>query len=216
MKNAAVFLDPLACECLHWNGGAPSILDAGATCIKELSAFEAVPKNVKKGVFISSTAWHGTNYKILETLIRNSNLEYCVIITSAHLSVHHLFLWGSREGNESEVLQKIEEDVLEWMGNLNYTVEVFSYPLSTLHPTRETILIPSARLTEPLLTSDLGYLNEQLLLFSKVIHNSGLSCVGCTLVDKNIYCKLVVKEMKRKCSMSVICLFVISSFAFFF
>lgn len=98
----------------------------------------------------------------------------------------------------------------------NYTVEVFSYPLSTLHPTRETILIPSARLTEPLLTSDLGYLNEQLLLFSKVIHNSGLSCVGCTLVDKNIYCKLVVKEMKRKCSMSVICLFVISSFAFFF
>ncbi|XP_057371018.1 sec1 family domain-containing protein 2-like isoform X1 [Daphnia carinata] len=169
MKNAAVFLDPLACECLHWNGGAPSILEAGATCIKELSAFEVVPKNIKKGVFISSTAWHGTNYTILETLIQNSNLEYCVIITSAHLSVHHLFLWGSREGNESEVLQKIEEDVLEWMGNLNYTVEVFSYPLSTLHPTSETILIPSARLAEPFLTSDLGYLNEQLLLFSKQV-----------------------------------------------
>ena len=52
----------------------------------------------------------------------------------------------------------------------NYTVEVFSYPLCTLHPTRETVLIPSATFAEPFLPSDLGYLNEQLLLFSKVKH----------------------------------------------
>ncbi|EFX74459.1 hypothetical protein DAPPUDRAFT_307302 [Daphnia pulex] len=169
VKNAAVFLDPLACECLHWNGGAPSLLEAGASCIKELSTFEVVPKNIKKGVFISSTAWHGTNYNILESLIKKSNLEYCVIITSAHVSVHHLLLWGSRESNDSEVLQKIEGDVLGWMGNMNYTVEVFSFPLSTLHPTRDTVLIPSAKLARPFLTSDLGYLNEQLILFSKQV-----------------------------------------------
>lgn len=41
VKNAVVFLDPVACECLHWNGGAPSILEAGASSIKELSTFEA-------------------------------------------------------------------------------------------------------------------------------------------------------------------------------
>ena len=40
VKNAVVFLDPVVCECLHWNGGAPSILEAGATSIKELSTFE--------------------------------------------------------------------------------------------------------------------------------------------------------------------------------
>nr|CAH0110281.1 unnamed protein product [Daphnia galeata] len=169
VKNAAVFLDPLACECLHWNGGAPSLLEAGANCIKELSTFEVVPKNAKKGVFISSTAWHGTNYTILESLIKKSNLEYCVIITSAHVSIHHLLLWGSRESNDSEVLQKIEEDVLGWMGNVNYTVEIFFYPLSTVHPTRDTVLIPSAKFARPLLSSDLGYLNEQLVLFSKQV-----------------------------------------------
>lgn len=40
VKNAVVFLDPVVCECLHWNGGAPAILEAGATSIKELSTFE--------------------------------------------------------------------------------------------------------------------------------------------------------------------------------
>ena len=40
VKNAVVFLDPVACECLHWNGGAPFLLEAGAHSIKELSSFE--------------------------------------------------------------------------------------------------------------------------------------------------------------------------------
>lgn len=40
VRNAAVFLDSTACECLHWNGGAPFLLEAGAQCIKEFSAFE--------------------------------------------------------------------------------------------------------------------------------------------------------------------------------
>jgi hypothetical protein len=95
-------------------------------------------------------------------------------------------------------MQKIEEDVLGWMGNVvrinifsnianfqflnlffqNYTVEVFFYPLSTVHPTCDTVLIPSAKLARPLLSSDLGYLNEQLILFSKV---SGFN-VSCLLL----------------------------------
>lgn len=89
-------------------------LKYGTFCI----FLKVVPKNAKKGVFISSTAWHGTNYTILESLIKKSNLEYCVIITLAHVSIHHLLLWGSRESNDLEVLQKIEEDVLGWMGNV--------------------------------------------------------------------------------------------------
>ena len=70
-------------------------------------------------MFISSTPLHGTTYNVLEGLVRNSNLDYCIIITSAHSSVHHLLHWGaSREGqHEQEAFQQIEEDVLEWMGN---------------------------------------------------------------------------------------------------
>ena len=40
VRNAAVFLDSTACESLHWNGGAPFLLEAGALCIKEFSSFE--------------------------------------------------------------------------------------------------------------------------------------------------------------------------------
>jgi hypothetical protein len=60
-------------------------------------------------------------------------------------------------------------------------VEVFSFPLSTLHPTRDTVLIPSAKLARPLLTSDLGYLNEQLILFSKVsgFNVTAVLCYNC-------------------------------------
>ena len=34
-------------ECLHWNGGVPSLLEAGANCIKELSTFEVIIKQAK-------------------------------------------------------------------------------------------------------------------------------------------------------------------------
>ena len=40
VKKAFVFIDPVSCESLHWNGGAGSLLDAGAIGIKELSTFE--------------------------------------------------------------------------------------------------------------------------------------------------------------------------------
>ena len=35
-------------ECLHWNGGAPALLEAGANCIKELSTFEVIIKQAKR------------------------------------------------------------------------------------------------------------------------------------------------------------------------
>ena len=40
VKKAHVYIDAVSCECLHWNGGAESILQAGAACVKEFSTFE--------------------------------------------------------------------------------------------------------------------------------------------------------------------------------
>lgn len=79
-----------------------------------------VPEQARKGVFVSSTPFHGTNHKILEGLIKKSKLEYCVIITAAHISVHHLLTWGGgrRDGQELEAFNKLEQDVLAWMGNM--------------------------------------------------------------------------------------------------
>lgn len=78
-----------------------------------------MPEQAKKGVFISSFPFHGTNHRILEGLIKKSKLEYCVIITAAHISVHHLLAWGGgREGHELEAFNKLEQNVLNWMGNM--------------------------------------------------------------------------------------------------
>ncbi len=43
VRNAAVFLDAVAGESLHWNGGAPLLLRAGAATVREFSAFEVTP-----------------------------------------------------------------------------------------------------------------------------------------------------------------------------
>lgn len=162
MKNSLVYLDAVTCECLHWNGGVASIFEAGATAIRELSAFEVVPKSAKKAVFIANGPFHGTSYKVLKSLIKPSNLEYCVIITTANAGVHDI-LRGGRESSEYESYHIMEEDVLKWMGNLNYTVEIFNYPLSTIHPSRESFLIPSAKSAAPFLISDLNFINEKLM-----------------------------------------------------
>ena len=65
------------------------------------------------------SSFRGTNLKVLETLIRGTSLEYCVLITSAHVSVHHFLQWGGgKEGQDMEAFDKLEEDVLTWMGNM--------------------------------------------------------------------------------------------------
>ena len=40
MKNAIIFLDNSASECLHWNGGLERLVSAGAANVKEFSSFE--------------------------------------------------------------------------------------------------------------------------------------------------------------------------------
>ena len=108
-----VYLDEIAYKCLHWNGGAPLLLDVGAVAIKEFSAFEVqtlqftviynhfimfslqiVPAGCKKAVFITTSAFKGTYLSILKSLVQGSHLDYCVLITSAHVSVHHFLQYG--------------------------------------------------------------------------------------------------------------------------
>ena len=81
---------------------------------------QVVPETSKKAVFIISSAIQGTNYDILEHLIRGSNLEYCVVITSAHASLQNMLQWsGTRDTHqEMEAFQNLEEDILDWMGNM--------------------------------------------------------------------------------------------------
>ena len=42
VSKAAVFIDKSCAECLHWNGGATLLFNAGASDIKEFSSFEVI------------------------------------------------------------------------------------------------------------------------------------------------------------------------------
>ena len=42
VNKAAVFIDKSCAECLHWNGGATLLFNAGASDIKEFSSFEVI------------------------------------------------------------------------------------------------------------------------------------------------------------------------------
>ena len=156
-----------------------------------LTFLQVVPENCKKAVFIVASAFQGTNLSVLKSLISKAHLSYCVLITSAHVSVHHHLKWGgTKDGHDIEAFQKLEEEILQWMGNLvrmfttheylkiitkymfyeqNYTAEIFNYPLCTIHPTQGLFLMPSAQGAHSLLPNDLHYINEKLLLYSKVI-----------------------------------------------
>jgi len=177
MKNAIVYMDSVSCECLHWNGGAASVFEAGAVALREFSTFEVVPKTAKKAVFVANGPFHGARYEVLKSLIKRSSLEYCVIITTANSAVHDI-LRGSKENNDGESFHIMEEDVLKWMGNMNYTVEIFNYPVSMVHPTRECFLLPSARPASPFLSSDLTFINEQLMQSQNKADGMTVRCIN--------------------------------------
>ena len=40
VNKAVVFIDESSAECLHWNGGAMCLFNAGALDVKEFSSFE--------------------------------------------------------------------------------------------------------------------------------------------------------------------------------
>ena len=88
---------------------------------------QVVPETSKKAVFIISSAIQGTNYDILEHLIRGSKLEYCVVITSAHASLQNLLQWSGTTRDthqEIEAFQNLEEDILDWMGNMVFICKI--------------------------------------------------------------------------------------------
>lgn len=85
-----------------------------------LCFFQNDKEEHRKAVFILCSPVCGSTKVILEDIIRNSNFEYCVLITSAHARVHQFAKYGGhREGiDDMHYFHKLEEEMLEWMGNL--------------------------------------------------------------------------------------------------
>lgn len=172
VKKAVVYIDNKAAECLHWNGGLMQMMTAGAVTVKEFSAFENGKPDQKKAVFILCSPVYGTTKIILQDLIRNSSFEYCILITSAHARVHMFAKYGGhREGiEEMSLFHSLEEEMLEWMGNMNYTVEVIYSPLFILPLTEMIFLTPPFRDIFPFTEVHIPKIVELQHLQHKVTH----------------------------------------------
>ncbi len=124
--------------------------DAGALAVREFSSFESCGAEVKKAVFLISGPVAGIKRDVLKEIVTSSKFEYCQVslrlfssrslylsdvlfnkvITSASPAVHRSWsiLCESVSGDEKVVFEELEQSVLEWMGDANFTSEVFHLP----------------------------------------------------------------------------------------
>ncbi|XP_063241487.1 sec1 family domain-containing protein 2-like isoform X2 [Bacillus rossius redtenbacheri] len=116
----------------------------------------------KKAVFITCSPVFGVTRTVLRDVIQASSFEYCVLITAAHPSVHHFLRHGGpREGvGEMAAFHDLEEEMLQWMGNMNFTVEVFYFPIFVIQVMESVFLTPPFASLFPTVDSDLSYLKQ--------------------------------------------------------
>jgi len=153
-SRAVVFIDNSAAESLHWSGGLDLLENALA--VKEFSSFEAADHKTKKGVFIVKNPGLKVNQRIINDIISNSKLEYCILISWCQPNVLSLTRYPARDFNTDDKsgLEWLEDSLLEWMGNRNYTAEIFYYPVFVCSPIKETFFTPSYLDVFPLLPDD--------------------------------------------------------------
>ncbi|XP_031430238.1 sec1 family domain-containing protein 2 [Clupea harengus] len=161
VKKAIVFMDDKCSENLHWNGGATSLLEAGARNIKQFSSFEAGGDNEAKAVFVVSTLLKGRTADIIKDIISMSHFQYCVVFTAVPHSIHLLANKVTTELEGNPVFEQFEEKLCEWMGDMNYTAEVMHAPVVFAPLSQQFLLSPIFSQLFPLLPSDLESINRK-------------------------------------------------------
>ena len=122
---------------------------------REFSVFESAPPEYQKAVFVISSPIMGPVEDTLKAIIEASKLHYCVVISACHPAVLSWARQPTRDwGSEDPTaFHRLEEQLLHWMGNLNYTAEVLYLPLGMFSPLPSLLLAPSCSLL-PLLAPD--------------------------------------------------------------
>ncbi|KAK2189953.1 hypothetical protein NP493_92g01011 [Ridgeia piscesae] len=159
VNKATVFLDDVVAECLHWNGGATLLFNSGAVDVKQFSSFECAESSVKKAVFLVSGALMGTSELILRDIIQASSFQYVIVICTLLPGMQTLLRYGGVD-NERMAFEQLEDLMLQWMGNMNYTVELMYLPLVTAPVTSRLFFLPEHVRLFPLLPTDLYALQQ--------------------------------------------------------
>ncbi|XP_017395840.1 sec1 family domain-containing protein 2 isoform X1 [Cebus imitator] len=169
VKRAVVYLDAACAESLHWGCGSTRLMEAVGSPECHLREFEpdAVGGGAKqpKAVFVLSRLLKGRTVEILRDIICRSHFQYCVVVTAmshaVHLTANHVPAAAAAEmEGQQPVFEQLEEKLCEWMGNINYTAEVFHVPLLLAPVAPHLALTPAFASLFPLLPQDVHLLNS--------------------------------------------------------
>ncbi|XP_062837664.1 sec1 family domain-containing protein 2 [Anolis carolinensis] len=165
VKRAVVFMDSSCAESLHWAcGGAGKLFQAGALNVKEFSSFESGHAEQSKAVFVVSTLLKGRTVDVIRDIVSLSNFQYCVVFTAVshavHLQAHGAPSSAEAEGGSQVVFEQFEEKLCQWMGNMNYTAEVWHAPLFLAPISPHLLVAPAFSCLFPLMGQDLSQINS--------------------------------------------------------
>jgi len=162
VKNAVVFLDCASAQSLHWNGGAIRLIQSGAINLKEFSSFECGADEERKAVFIISGVIDNVIRTILQDILHSSSFQYVLLATSLCPAMHGQIRFGNPD-TDTRAFHELEDHLLEWMGNMNYTAEVFYAPFMCASITNNLFILPEHAHLFPLLPHEKNKLREMHL-----------------------------------------------------
>lgn len=146
VKDAVVYLDHHMAEALHWNRGATWLFESGALAVRELSHFElGHGEGEWQAVFLLGAPLVGSALSQVSAVVRASRFTSCTLITSCPPSAHHLAQYGVAPHAQQEPRDSflhLEEQLLDWMGDMSFTAQVLYVPLSIISLTPSFFLMP--------------------------------------------------------------------------
>ncbi|XP_046555575.1 sec1 family domain-containing protein 2-like [Haliotis rubra] len=189
VNRAVVYVDDPCAELLHWQGGMARLLEAGAVDVREFSSFEKADPNQKKAVFIvSSMLRDSVTRDVLKDVVEQSNFQYVVVISTVSSNVLAFDRTGSAEVDDKHDFDEIEDLLLQWMGNMNYTAEIFHIPLFTADICPGLFVTPAFSQVFPLLETDVQHVQLQYNTAHKVKGDkasfTSLSEIECQYLPK--------------------------------
>jgi len=156
VKNSIVFLDSASAECFHWSNGFMKLLDAGALNIRDIHHTKECLESESKCVFIISTPLTGQVLKYIQRIIKNSDFDHCIIVTSISSNVNDFI------ANQTNVFQHVTQQIKTWMQNEFASVAIEYIPLVAINITSKLFIMPTHNNFFPVLPSDVARLQAFL------------------------------------------------------
>ncbi|XP_033119522.1 sec1 family domain-containing protein 2-like [Anneissia japonica] len=151
VSNAVLFLDNISAECLHWSIGVNAVFDAGATNIKDFTAFECGDDGDKKAVFVLSNLLLDNVQETVYDIVKASSFHECTVISSTKPAV----LAKDETADKNIAFDQIQQRIQYYMNNMQATCDVCFLPLMEFSITSNLFLMPSLSDLFPMLVTDI-------------------------------------------------------------